>query len=63
MTITSDDGGFEWGEEKAEINIKNHGIRFEEAISVFADFGLITQDDEIHSETEQREIATGYSMN
>lgn len=61
MTIISNDGGFEWDEEKSEINIKNHGIRFEEAISVFADFGLITRDDEIHSEVEQREIATGYS--
>ena len=62
MTITSADEAFEWDEDKAEINIKNHGIRFEEAMSVFADFGLITRDDEFHSEYERREIARGYSL-
>jgi len=53
---------FEWDEDKAQTNIKNHGITFEEAMSVFMDFGLITRDDELHSEYEQREIATGYSL-
>jgi uncharacterized DUF497 family protein len=62
MTITSVDEAFEWDEDKAEANIKNHGIRFEEAMSVFTDFGLTTRDDESHSEYEQREIATGYSL-
>ena len=53
---------FEWDEEKAETNVVKHGITFEEAVSVFTDFGLITRDDEYHSEEEPREIATGYSL-
>lgn len=53
---------FEWDEEKAEMNVQKHEVTFEEATSVFADFGVITRDDELHSEQEQREIATGYSL-
>ena len=53
---------FEWDEEKLEVNVMKHDVTFEEAASVFADFGLNTRDDEFHSEEEPREIATGYSV-
>lgn len=56
------DSEFEWDEEKAELNVWKHGVGFEEAASVFADFGLMTRDDELHSEEEPREIAIGYSL-
>jgi uncharacterized DUF497 family protein len=28
MTVISQDGRFEWGSEKDELNIKNHGFSF-----------------------------------
>lgn len=53
--------GFEWHEEKAQENLKKHGISFEEAKTVFDDpFGLIF-DDLAHSFGEKREIIIGYS--
>jgi uncharacterized DUF497 family protein len=52
---------FEWDEEKAEENLEKHGIRFEEAKSVFGDPFTITIDDPDHSEDEQRFIDIGYS--
>jgi uncharacterized DUF497 family protein len=36
-TIISDDGCFEWDEEKAIGNKRKHGILFEQALSVFFD--------------------------
>jgi uncharacterized protein len=53
---------FEWDEEKAAINFQKHGVSFEEAATIFRDFGLITRDDEFHSKAEPRELATGYSF-
>jgi hypothetical protein len=54
---------FEWDEEKAEENLKKHGISFDEAKSVFGDPFSITIDDPDHSEEEQRFIDIGYSKN
>jgi len=45
---------FEWNPDKAEANGKKHGIRFEEARTVFADSQLITFLDEEHSTDEDR---------
>lgn len=46
--------GFEWNNEKAKLNLKKHGISFEEAVTVFWDeYGLIISDPE-HSESEDR---------
>ena len=43
---------FEWNTEKAEINIKKHGVSFEEASSVFYDDNALMRDDPDHSEEE-----------
>ncbi len=54
---------FEWDNHKADINIKKHGISFEEAKTVFNDpLGYIF-DDEWHSIDEWREIIIGNSEN
>lgn len=41
---------FEWDEHKAAINVKKHGISFEEAKSVFFDERAKLIDDPEHSE-------------
>ena len=43
-----------WDDEKAEINRKNHGIRFEDAARVFLDEYLIDDYDIEHSDAEDR---------
>mgnify|MGYP001564443592 CR=1 FL=1 len=43
---------FEWDPAKAEINIKKHGISFEEATSVFYDEYAMQFFDEKHSDIE-----------
>ena len=45
---------FEWSDEKAEINIKKHGIYFEDAALVFFDNNAIYYSDDEHSEEENR---------
>jgi uncharacterized protein len=52
---------FEWDPAKARANEANHGVDFEEAISVFRDPLARIFDDEDHSESEPREIIIGYS--
>jgi uncharacterized DUF497 family protein len=44
---------FEWDEDKAEINFRKHGIKFEEAASVFDDPLAVTSQDRIEN-GEQR---------
>ncbi len=50
---------FEWDEEKANTNFKKHGIRFDEATSVFIDPFSITMVDPDHSSDEQRYVDIG----
>ena len=45
---------FEWDEEKAEKNLKKHGIYFEDAARVFFDDNRLDDYDEIHSDDEDR---------
>jgi len=45
------------------MNLKKHGISFEEAASVFNDMLAVTFPDEDHSENEYREITIGFSNN
>lgn len=54
---------FEWDKDKAEKNIRNHGVSFDEAKSVFNDPGFITVVDEEHSIDEERYISIGISAN
>lgn len=44
----------EWDRDKAEGNLKKHGVSFQEASTVFADFHSITIEDSEHSISEQR---------
>jgi uncharacterized DUF497 family protein len=54
---------FEWDPNKEAINIKKHGITFEQAAYVFADkFSLNMFDDE-HSDQEDRWLILGKSNN
>ncbi len=52
---------FEWDDEKADENLRKHGVSFEEAETVFADaFSRIVYDPD-HSTEEHRYIIIGYS--
>jgi len=53
---------FEWDATKAAANLKNHGVGFEEALTVFADPLAKVFDDADHSADEKREIIVGHSM-
>ena len=52
---------FEWDEEKAETNLRKHGVSFEEAPTVFADPLAMTIPDPDHSTDEDRFITIGDS--
>jgi uncharacterized protein len=52
---------FEWNPEKAEANLKKHGVAFEEAETVFSDPLSLTVPDPKHSTAENRFIITGFS--
>jgi len=54
---------FEWDLKKAETNLKNHGVSFEEASTVFKDPLSLTIDDPLHSADEERLILIGMSYN
>lgn len=45
---------FEWDEEKAALNLKKHGVRFETAARVFCDENRIEFFDSAHSNGEER---------
>jgi hypothetical protein len=52
---------FEWDDEKAKNNLRNHKISFEEAKTVFSDPFLWTFPDPEHSVGEQRYLNIGSS--
>jgi uncharacterized DUF497 family protein len=52
---------FEWDPAKAELNLKEHGISFDEATTVFRDTLSITISDPDHSDSEDRFIDIGVS--
>ncbi len=52
---------FEWDEEKAKVNLRNHKISFDEAKTIFADIHSITIFDPSHSDVEDRFIDIGLS--
>jgi len=54
-TIVSEDGQFEWDENKSRINKKLHGLFFDEILPAFDDPYLLEMCDETHStSTETR---------
>ena len=52
----------EWNPIKAGTNRRKHGVTFEEAATVFTDLLSATIFDPLHSETEDRFIIIGQSM-
>jgi len=52
---------FDWDSQKAKRNLKNHGVSFEEAKSVFYDDFARQFYDEPHSEDEERFLLLGMS--
>jgi uncharacterized protein len=59
-TIVSADGRFEWDEEKAKLNMKKHGLAFNEILSVFDDpYMLELYDDFNSTDTENRTRGIG----
>jgi len=53
---------FEWDDEKAVYNLREHDVNFEEAKTVFEDIFAITIHDDLHSEHEDRSIILGLSL-
>ncbi len=52
---------FEWNTEKAENNIRKHGVSFQEALTVFQDTLSLTYPDLDHSVDENRHLIIGLS--
>ena len=52
---------YEWDPKKAKANLREHGVSFDEAASVFLDPLAVTFPDPDHSGEEFREITIGHS--
>lgn len=52
---------FEWDLEKSGLNLKKHGVSFEEATTVFRDLLSATDHDPDHSTDESRFVTFGLS--
>jgi uncharacterized DUF497 family protein len=52
---------FEWDPRKAEVNLRKHGVSFDEAASVFLDRLALSGPDPDHSVSESRYITFGVS--
>lgn len=52
---------FEWDINKEKLNIKNHGVSFEEAVEAFYDPNAVRGFDSEHSESEERFYIIGFS--
>lgn len=50
---------YEWDPIKAHLNLKKHGVSFEQASTVFLDPLALSILDEVHSENEERWILLG----
>ena len=53
---------FEWDKTKNILNIKKHGIDFNEAATVFLDDEALLIEDEKHSDEEDRFVLLGFSQ-
>ncbi len=54
---------YEWDRDKYELNLKKHGISFEEAQTVWADPLAQEFYDDGHLDSEERYIRVGHSQN
>ena len=52
---------FEWDAEKAAANLRNHGVSFDEAVTVFGDSLSVLLPDPDHSVGEERLLVLGMS--
>jgi uncharacterized DUF497 family protein len=52
---------FEWDGKKARVNLRKHGVSFEEAVTIFGDPLSVTIPDSPHSVGENRFIIVGRS--
>ena len=52
---------FEWNQDKANLNLKKHGVSFNEASTVFNDPLSVTFPDPDHSYGEERYVTIGLS--
>lgn len=52
---------FEWDSDKAEANLRKHGVSFDEAVTVFGDPLSVLLSDPDHSEGEERYLVLGQS--
>jgi uncharacterized DUF497 family protein len=53
---------YEWDPTKAKVNLRDHGVSFEEAATVFLDPLAVTYPDPDHADEEDREITIGHSV-
>jgi len=53
---------FEWDPNKARLNVKTHGVSFDEASTAFRDPLSQTIDDPLHSGDEERFVLIGQSV-
>jgi uncharacterized protein len=53
---------FEWNPEKATLNVRKHGVSFDEAATVFGDPLSLTYHDPDHSWEEERYVTVGTSQ-
>ena len=53
---------FDWDENKFRSNVRNHKVSFYEATTVFSSLLPLTENDDLHSQDEQRYKTTGYSV-
>jgi hypothetical protein len=53
-------GEFEWDEEKYAVNLRKHGVKFEEAVEVF--FDPLVVYDEMPAGEEARESVLGFTL-
>jgi uncharacterized DUF497 family protein len=58
-TVMSDDGRFEWDEDKDRLNITNHGFSFKEILEVFDDPAFFEGYGTGHSGKEDRYYGIG----
>ena len=59
VTFTLQGINFEWNRRKAQLNLKKHGVSFEEAAEVF--FDPFYQHGDASTRGEEREFVLGYS--
>ena len=53
---------FEWDPNKARLNLKTHGVSFDEASTAFRDPLSRAIDDPLHSDDEERFVLIGHSI-